>query len=190
MTSARLIDQLTQQEMDAGKAYGADSKFFHGCWQDRQDDLVYHPDYAAFARTYAQVSGALDSAVAKSILQEDLTVYSGYGRGYSILGSLTGDAVKFVGLVYQYPGFISTSTNQRIAEDKFLRVGASAGTRPTFLEFKLLKGQIALDMNAVGITGELEYLLPRRTPFSIVDAKETRVQDVDDAVLHLILAAV
>jgi hypothetical protein len=190
MSHARLMSGLTVQEKLAGKSYGADSEFFHACWQGRANDVVHHPNYVAFANTFPSITSDLDAAVAKSILQSDVVLYSGYGRGYSILGSLTGDVARFVGLSYRYPGFISTSESRLIAEDKFLRVGAAPGTRPTLLQFRMTAGQCALDMHEVGHQGEIEYLLPRDQLFHVVDAQQIRVQNVLDPVMHLTLVIV
>jgi hypothetical protein len=185
--AAKLNADLTQQEIEAAVAYGVESKLFHACWQGRANEVCYHPDYLKFANTYQAITGNLDTAIAKSILATSLTVFSGYPRGYSILGSLTGNVENFVGLCYQYPGFISTSQSKLIAEDKFLRVGAARGTRPTLLQFNLTEGESALDMNMVGHQGEIEYLLPRNQLFRIVGAEQIGVQDVEDAALHLVL---
>jgi hypothetical protein len=149
--------------------------------------VCHHPSFGAFQKSYKEITTNLDSALGKSILQQDITLYSGYGRGYSILGSLTGEPARFVGLTYRYPGFISTSESRLIAEDKFLRAGAATGTRPTLLEFRLPAGQHALDMHVVGHQGEIEYILPWKQPFRIIDAQQRPVTDVNDVVLHLVL---
>jgi hypothetical protein len=188
MTHAKLTSVLTASEKQAGQSYGTDSLFFHACWQGRANDLLNDPGYSVFAPTYSSITSSLDTAVAKSILHSDVTLYSGYGRGYSILGSLTGDAARFIGLDYKYPGFISTSESRIIAEDKFMRVSAASGTRPTLLEFRMSAGQCALDMHEVGHQGEIEYLLPRNQLFKIVDAQQISVQDVGDRVMHLTLS--
>lgn len=188
MSHAKLTSNLTPQEIEAVKAYGTSSQFYHACWQGRAGDVVYHPDYSAFAKTYPSITSNMDSAVTKSVMQNSAVLYSGYPRGYSIFGSLTGDPTKFVGLNYRYPGFISTSESRLIAEDKFARIGSAPGTQPALLEFRMAAGSLALDMHEVGHQGEIEYLLPRDQLFRIIDAQHVRIQSIYDPVLHLTLA--
>src|SRR5579862_1142768 len=147
MTNAKLSSSLTDEERAAGGTYGANSDFFHACWQGRQDDVCHHQAYDAFAKIYKATTRNLDSAIGKSVLQVGTELYSGHGRWYSIFGSLTGSPDRFVGLMYRYPGFISTSQSRLIAVDKFLRVRAASGSRPALLRFQMTAGQCALDMH-------------------------------------------
>lgn len=84
MSSARLSTLLTDEERQAAVAYGADSRFFHACWQGRGDDVCHDPEFSDFSKTYTSITSNLDSAVAKSVLHQDVTLFSGHGRGYSV----------------------------------------------------------------------------------------------------------
>jgi hypothetical protein len=42
-------------------------------------------------------------------------------------------------------------------------------------------------MHVVGHQGEIEYILPWKQPFRIIDAQQRPVTDVNDVVLHLVL---
>src|SRR6185312_8678186 len=93
---------------------------------NRMDDVqpCRHPDYSTFLHHAAAHQRAPDSAIKKSTLTDDAVVYSGHGRGAAVLGALCGDANRFVGLCYDYPGYISTTAVRCVAEEKFLAARA------------------------------------------------------------------
>ena len=135
----------------------------------------------------AQVATQLDSAIGKLELVDDGVLYSGHGRGFSVIGSLRGNPEQFVGLKYRYPGYISTSSDRGKAEN-FLRTRAGGGGTPVLLELRLIRGQHMLPMDVgTGQVGEAEYLLPKNLEFDIVDARWTRIDGVENNALHLVL---
>lgn len=160
----------------------------HACAQGLSGDFPDSPRMQAMvAGRAAQLAIQLDSAIRKFALAARATVYSGHGRGFSVVGSLHGDPGKFVGLRYRYPGYISTSSDQGTAEN-FLRTRASPVGTPVLLDIKLQEGQNLLPIDVgTGQVGEAEYLLPKGLELEILEAKWANVDGVPQRVLHLTL---
>jgi ADP-ribosyltransferase exoenzyme len=138
-----------------------------------------------FLNVCAAHQTGLDSAISKSPLSQEIILYSGHGRGAGVIGALTGDPSQFVGLVYNYPGFISTSVVEQVALDT-LEKRANKGSRPILLELHLPAGFPALDMALIpGGGNEFEYLIGRNVDLLIFAGAWTRSAGVVDDILHL-----
>jgi ADP-ribosyltransferase exoenzyme len=133
-------EALSGDERSALEEYSASAAFLHACAQGWERELEGYRDLQVFATGRARFLALnLDSAIQKHELAENATVYSGHGRRFSVVGSLAGDPNRFVGLNYKYPGYISTSSVRRVAED-WLRARTTHGT-PVLLELRLPRGQ-------------------------------------------------
>jgi hypothetical protein len=181
IVSASLTRALSEVEVDALSNYGADSTFFHAVAQRREGVFAYHRQYNGETRRIADQIKALDRAIAASTLDTDSVLYSAQPVGFSVRGSLLGDASKFIGLIYQYPGFTSTTTNEAF-RDEFLSKRRDPQSRPAILTFQLPAGWNAIDLKVGGHFGEFEFLLARNVPYEVVDASF-----VDGDVLNLAL---
>lgn len=179
--SASLARMLTDEERDALRHYGADSTYLHALAQRREGDLVHHPQYQDEWTKVAKQINALDSAISVSTLDADAVFYSAQPVGFSVRGSFVGDAAKYIGLIYRYPGFTSTSTEPSFRDD-FLSKRRDSGSRPATLEFQLPAGWNAIDLQEGGHSGEFEFLLARDVAYEVVDASY-----VDGDVLNLML---
>lgn len=164
----KLKRPLTADEQAALSRYGADSTFLHATSQGRSGDFQHHPAFEEFSSRAAGERALLDSAIQISELLTDTTLFSAHGNGFAVRGSLVGLPQSFIGLTYQYPGFISTSASRDWAIN-FLEPRRFNGSRATLLEFQLPKGFAALDMKHGNHFGEFEFLLGRDTPFKIID---------------------
>lgn len=185
--SVHLTEALSSTEKEACQRYEAEATMLHATCQGRSSDFEHHPDFKAFSMRCAADIAAIDSAIQKCEVSGEGTVFSGHGVGIFAVGSLRGDAGKFVGLDYSYPGFVSTSQCKAVAED-FIRKRARNGTSPVLLEIKLRKAMAALDFSQVTTsTGEFEYLLSRQLRLSIVYADYYSLADVPDPVLRLVM---
>lgn len=164
----KLNRPLTDREQAALNRYGADSTFLHAASQGRSGDFQHDPAFGDFASRSAEEQILLDSAIQTSELLTDAILFSAHGNGFAVRGSLVGPPQSFIGLTYQYPGFISTSASRDWAIN-FLEPRRFNGSRATLLEFRLPKGFAALDMKHGNHFGEFEFLLGRDTPFKIID---------------------
>jgi hypothetical protein len=180
--ATRLKRPLTADEKFALSRYGADSTFLHVVAQGREQDLHRDPLWQEFWPKCRAIMQALDGAIAASELVEEGVLYSAFGNGLAVRGSLLGSPEAFIGLTYCYAGYISTSS-QASFRDRFLEPRRTSKSRPTILEFRLPAGFAAIDMHHGGHAGEFEFLLGRDTPFEIMQASI-----VDDDVLSLVLA--
>lgn len=180
-TSASLARKLTEEEYEALRDYGADSTYLHAVAQRREADLAHHPDYREEWRRVAKQIKALDSAISVSTLDANAVLYSAQPVGFSVRGSFLGDPAKYVGLIYRYPGFTSTSTQTSFRDD-FLSKRRDAASRPATLELHLPAGWHAIDLHEGGHAGELEFLLARDVAYEVVNASY-----VDGEVLNLVL---
>ncbi len=181
---------MSTEERTAGLAYGSDATMFHAVHQGWGDVICHSPDYDAFQAVAATHLLALDSAIAKSSLNKREVVWSGHGHGGGSRGALRGPPSAFLGLYYQYPGYISTSLARETAIESFLVKRTFSGSLPTLLEFRLPADFPALDMSEVGHHGEFEILLGRSVEFRVIDASEFCHPKVRDTVLNLVLAPV
>jgi hypothetical protein len=183
--AVKRVQSLTPEECEACGAYYADATFWHAMAQGWSvNDLRLSPEL--FPKI-GILSKHLDKAVQKFQLFAAGVVFSGHGRGISVVGSLGGPPDKFVGLKYCYPGYTSASSDRGTAEN-FLRTRAAGARTPILLEFRLKNGQAILPMdNATGQCGEGEYLLPRHLEFEISAAALVRIEGVTRDVLHLVL---
>lgn len=179
--SATLARMLTQEECEALRHYGADSTYLHALAQRREGDLAHHPQYQnEWEKIRGQIK-ALDSAISVSTLDADAILYSAHPVGFSVRGSFMGDAAKYIGLLYRYPGFTSTSTEASFRDD-FLSKRRDSGSRPATIEFLLPAGWNAVDLKVGGHSGEFEFLLGRDVAYEVVGASY-----VDGDVLNLVL---
>ena len=177
---------LTEEEREAASSHGSNAILFHACLQGRSDEVSNQSGFDEFRSRVKNQVTALDAAIETCSLTEAATLYSGHGRGLFVRGALSGDAKKFVGLTYQYRGYISTSSSRDFAVS-FLAKRAESNSLPTLMEFRLPTNFPVLDMNCAGHHGEFEFLLGRNRLFKIVDANEIRLRDVAELVLHLVL---
>lgn len=167
--SASLARKLTDEERSALRHYGADSTYLHAVAQRREGDLAHHPLYKDEWTTVGAQIKALDSAISFSTLDADSVLYSAQPVGFGARGSFLGDPSKFIGLIYRYPGFTSTSTETSFRDD-FLSKRRDAGSRPATLEFQLPSGWNAIDLQVGGHAGEFEFLLARDVAYEVVNA--------------------
>lgn len=188
MTIIRL-EELTPAEIAACTEYYADATLLHACAQGWGGQFPDSQRLQAFLDRCAPLVQALDRAIQKFEVSEDGVVFSGHGRGLSVIGSLYSASDRFIGLTYCYPGYTSTNADRGTAEN-FLRTRAAGARTPVLMEFRLRKGQRILPMSiaTLGQGGEAEYLLGRAAEFQIVEADFVTIQDVDQNVLHLVLA--
>lgn len=172
MTSfTELRSELTAEELEACKKYASEATFIHVCTQDRSREFEGNQAFWKFAPFAVQTIANLDSAINRSKLIKEVTLYSGHGNGLFAVGSLRMEASFYKGLIYKYPGFISTSLNRDVAEDN-LNVRAGTKNFPVLLEFILPCGEIALDLSPYSSVGEFEVLLPRDVEFKIVSSSQ------------------
>lgn len=184
----RRNEALLEAEQQACQRYESEATMLHAACQGRSADFQYHPGYADFEQRCAADFKNITSAIGKFEVTSEGSLFSGHGCGIVVLGSLHAEAAQFIGFEYCYPGFISTSSERRIAEEDFIEKRAGRGTRPMLLEFKLPVGMAVLDFTQVtNSVGEFEYLIARRQRFIIVDAKYYSLQGVIDPVLHLLM---
>ena len=190
MVTCSLKSALTENELEAVRAYASEATFFHAVSQGRQAELAPLQEFQKFCQTASAHRSAIDSAIAKCTMDSSATLYSGHGVGLTIRGSLCGDASKFIGQIYRYTGYISTSSVEQIAVDSFLVKRVFDGSMPTLLEVRLSVGFHLLDMNLAGSQGEFEFLIGRGVGFVVVDALYFKVAGVLDPVLRLVLEPV
>jgi hypothetical protein len=183
------LADLTGTERQACTDYGSDATMLHACAQGWSEDFDDSLKMSSLVVKALELTRQLDSAIGKFELSGDATVYSGHGRGFSVVGSLLGDPDKFIGFKYRYPGYISTSADRGVAEN-FLRTRAGTVGTPVLLEFRLKSGQHILPMHAaITHVGEAEYVLGRSLKFEIIGAEYVRVPSVTRDVLHVTLAS-
>jgi len=183
------LAELTAEEREACTIYYQDATMLQACTQGLSGDFDDSPRMLAMIGRAAQAALRLDRAIQKFALSAGATVYSGHGRGSSVVGSLRGNPQQFVGLGYRYPGYISTSWDRAKAEN-FLRTRASAVGTPVLLKIRLRQGQNLLPLDVgTGQLGEGEYLLPRTLEFTIIDVTWQNVDQVEQRVLRLTLTA-
>jgi hypothetical protein len=148
MTQFAKIAELTEDEVAACTEYYRDATLLHAAalgWINMVDDSEV---LRAFHLRCGTLVRQLDQAIEKFRLYEDTTVYSGHGRGLSVVGALRGDAEQFRGLQYCYSGFTSTSLDRGVAEN-FLRTRSSGSQFPTLLEFRLRARENILPISEV-----------------------------------------
>jgi hypothetical protein len=183
-----LKEALLPDEQEACQRYEVEATMLHACCQGRSSDFRFHPGFAAFQMRCAAEIDAIDRAIRKFEVTGEGSVFSGHGVGIGVVGSLRADPAKLVGFDYCYPGFISTSRERAVAEEKFIESRAGSGTCPVLLEFALRKGMSALDFSEVtNSVGEFEYLLGRKQRFVIVAANQYALRGVVDPVLYLVM---
>jgi hypothetical protein len=181
------LSTLNEGERAACTEYRSDATLLHACTQGWSGEFNDSPRMQSMIKRAAQLSGLLDSAIQKFALIGDGSVYSGHGRGFSVVGSLLGVPRTFIGLSYRYPGYISTSADRGTAEN-FLRTRAGKVGTPVLLQLTLKKGQRLLPMNiATEQDDEAEYLLERNLAFKVIDAEFAKIDGVDRCALHLVL---
>jgi hypothetical protein len=179
--TASLRRELSKEEVEALTDYGADSTFLHAFAQRRESYLEYHPQYIKEFDTIEEQIKALDRAIDASTLDADAVLYSAQPVGFSVRGSFLGDATKFIGLTYQYPGFTSTTANEAF-RDEFLSKRRDTQSRPATLTFQLPAGWNAIDLREGGQTGESEFLLARNVAYEVLNASI-----IDGDILSLVL---
>jgi hypothetical protein len=176
----RKLDDLNEEETNAARAYGAESGFFHLALQ--ADFSLVLGEFHAFGDF--QQSGKLQnllSATKKYALTTSLTLYSGHGNGAGIVGALGHtEAERFIGTVWQYRGFTSTSSIQHIAEEFLWKRARHQNDTPVLLEFRLPVGFRLLPMAVLGpdMTNENEFLLPPKVRYSIVGASRRSIDSI------------
>ena len=169
------LSQPTEDEKQIVREYRAESLLFHMCVQgiDGAPAGTALPTtiekLPAFRMAYRQKRAALESAVKKFELTTDLTVYCGLAYGRGVIGSLNAGTSSFAGLMMQYPGFISTSSDRVIAE-RFLTAGQQ--NRPVMLVINLPAGFNVFPIEALndGQAHEREFIIGSNVAFTITNA--------------------
>lgn len=180
-------EELTQAERAACTEYYADATFLHACAQGWSGEFSDSQRLQSFLDRCGAIVQGLDRAIQKFEVSENSVVFSGQGRGLSVIGSLSGAPGRFIGLKYRYPGYTSTSADRGTAEN-FLRARAAGAQTPVLMEFRIRKGRRILPISIVtGQGAEAEYLMGRAAEFEIVGADFVTVQDVEQDALHLVL---
>ena len=182
-------EELTDCERAAFVEYGSDATMLHACaqsWSSEFNDLARMVMLLGKA---PHLTNHLDSAIQKFELSSDATVFSGHGKGFSVIGWLFGDPKNFVGFKYRYPGYISTSADRGTAEN-YLRTRADRVSAPVLLQIRLTRGQRIFPMAAVGQTHHAEYVLERSIEFEIKNADLVPIDGVNGDVLLLVLSVV
>ncbi|SRR5258708_2024936 len=188
MIACTPLAQLTADEREACRSYQVDSTFLHAVAQGWLGAFDDREKVSKFRQRCLEIAKNLDSAIEKYELCEDAVVYSGHGTGMAVIGALSGEPAKFVGLTYCYNGYISTSAERWKAENS-LRNKASGFRMPVLLEVRLPRHQRILPLDeATGQGHEFELLLGRSVQFAIFDAAIEQVQDVQQPILRLRLA--
>ncbi len=185
----RQIAELTDAEIEAARAYGAESGFFHlACQADHSMALAEFRHYQDFLCS-GKLAALASATRSRCELTGDVTLYSGHENDAGVVGSLGhNDPARFVGLTWQYRGFTSTSSRKDEGEEFiYTRVAAVIAT-PVFMEFYVPAGVRLLPMKGLaGLSHEAEFLIPPRVPFEIIAASRATVGKVQN-VLHLVLA--
>lgn len=141
---------LTSKEYDAAKAYTGNS-YVNMNHLSRSGTLDQHPAMAAKVK-------ALDSAIAKSTLEKDLTLYRGIPA--SAAKSMFPGGVVQTGQVVSDKGFSSTSLRQEVAHNF---------SKGVVLHINAPKGSKALDVRHLSQhSGEDEVVLPRDAKLRVV----------------------
>jgi hypothetical protein len=179
------VEELTDAERTACTKYYKDATMLHACTQGWSSDFNDSERMRKMIGDAAELVKHLDGAIQKFEFAGDSTLFSGHGRGFSVVGSMQGDPKRFIGMEYCYPGYISTSSDRGKAEN-FLRTRAGPVGTPVLLELLLERGQRCLPMDVVtGQVGEAEYLLGRCLKFEVIDAAFGRIDGVERNALHL-----
>ncbi len=181
----RQIAELTDAEIEAARAYGAESGFFHlACQADHSMALAEFRHYQDFLCS-GKLAALASATRSRCELTGDVTLYSGHENDAGVVGSLGhNDPARFVGLTWQYRGFTSTSSRKDEAEEAV----ATRVATPVFLGFRLPAGLRLLPMkDFASLSHEAEFLIPPSVPFEIIDASRAIVGKVQN-VLYLVLA--
>lgn len=111
----------------------------------------------------------MDSAMAKSSLGEDTTLYRGVTSTKSVFGVDNMEQVA-IGTVFEDKAFVST-TKDFDRMKKFGTDGKRFGEEPAYFRVKAKKGQSSIDISAKNSSSayakEQEVLLPRGTRFKV-----------------------
>ncbi|MGA3062105.1 MAG: hypothetical protein ABSD90_02635 [Methylocystis sp.] len=94
----RAIAELTDAEIEAARAYGAESGFFHlACQADHRVALDRFRPYQDFLCS-GKLAALESAACSRNELTADATLYSGHGNGAGVVGSLGhNDPERFLG---------------------------------------------------------------------------------------------
>jgi hypothetical protein len=179
----------TALEIQAARAYGADSGHFHlALAADHTMVLTTFQDHQEFL--VSGKLGALKKATAECFALEDTTsLFSGHGNGAGVFGSFAHNNINnFRGMIWSYRGFTSTSYTRGQAEAFLTKRAKYASDTPVMLEFCLPAGYHVFPMSCLGadMTNEGEFLLSSGLEYEIVDAQIITVAERND-VRHLIL---
>ena len=178
----RQITGPTPEELDAARAYQAESGFFHLGYQGAHDFALIN------FRCYEKLlfSGKLASLITATRqryeLIDNVTLYSGHGNGTGTTGALShAEFSRFKNIKWRYPGITSTSQVRVVAEDCALK----RRNHPILLEFRLKSEFRLFPMDTLGQGHEMEFLIPP-TECVIMDAAVISIRDAPN-VLHLVL---
>lgn len=111
----------------------------------------------------AFISG-IDEGLSNSVLKQPVELYRGVRDARPIFGPKL-ENLK-VGQVFQDAGYLSTTTDKKIASSKFGEA-LNRGDKPLIFQIKAPPGLNAFDMDTIEKIGEKEVLLPRNLPLEI-----------------------
>jgi hypothetical protein len=114
----------------------------------------------------------IDDGLAKSVLKQPVDLYRGVRDARQIFGQNM-ENLK-IGHVFQDTGYVSTTTDAKIAKSKFAEA-LNRGDKPVVFHIKAQPGLNAFDMDAIEKIGEKEVLLPRNLPLKITSIKGNTV---------------
>lgn len=119
----------------------------------------------------ALVAG-IDDGLANSVLKQPVVLYRGVRDARPIFGPKL-ENLK-VGHVFQDAGYLSTTTDKKVAGSKFGEA-LNRGDRPLVFQIQAPPGLNAFDMDTIEKIGEKEVLLPRNLPLEIKAIKGNTV---------------
>ena len=165
-TAISLYAKNTYTGVNAGLRYN---------WDKTKRNVPFYVDDSDLAPWLKQIDD-MDSAMAKSFLAEDLTLYR--GAKLPSIGKLSlEDAQKLVGQTIEDKAFVSTSKLESFATEGFEAV--DSGFEQIGFIIKAPKGSKGIDINAHKLAkweDEQEVLLPRNSRFKVTKIYEQTVK--------------
>jgi len=114
----------------------------------------------------------IDDGLANSVLKQPVELYRGVRDARPIFGSNL-ENLK-VGQIFSDAGYLSTTTDKKIASSKFGEA-LNRSDKPLVFKIQAPAGLNAFDMDTIKNIGEKEVLLPRNLPLEIKSIKGNTV---------------